>query len=97
MPNSRFFWTCQGERCPSLLRRIVRLAIPLTVFAAVIAVQFAAVCADSARRPNVVIFLADDLGYSDLGCYGSEIKTPNLDGLAKNGLRFTQFYNTARC
>jgi len=49
------------------------------------------------RRPNVVIFLADDLGYSDLGCYGGEIQTPNLDGLAKNGLRFTQFYNTARC
>ena len=48
-------------------------------------------------RPNVVILLADDLGYSDLGCYGSEIATPNLDALAKNGLRFTQFYNTARC
>jgi arylsulfatase len=43
------------------------------------------------------LILADDLGYSDLGCYGSEIATPNLDALAKNGLRFTQFYNTARC
>ena len=48
-------------------------------------------------RPNVVVILADDLGYSDLGCYGGEIETPVLDGLAKNGLRFTQFYNTARC
>jgi arylsulfatase len=48
-------------------------------------------------RPNVVLILADDLGYSDLGCYGSEIATPNLDGLANNGVRFTQFYNTARC
>src|SRR5213076_818118 len=48
-------------------------------------------------RPNVVVFLADDLGYSDLGCYGGDIQTPNLDALAKNGLRFTQFYNTARC
>ena len=47
--------------------------------------------------PNIVIILADDLGYSDLGCYGSEIETPNLDGLASDGLRFTQFYNTARC
>ena len=47
--------------------------------------------------PNIVIILADDLGFSDLGCYGSEIATPNLDSLAKNGLRFTQFYNTARC
>ncbi|MSR55423.1 MAG: hypothetical protein EXS09_19380 [Gemmataceae bacterium] len=48
-------------------------------------------------KPNVLIILADDMGYSDAGCYGSEIATPNLDGLAKNGLRFTQFYNTARC
>jgi len=51
----------------------------------------------NASRPNIVIVLADDLGYSDLGCYGGEIATPNLDGLARNGLRFTQFYNTARC
>lgn len=50
-----------------------------------------------AAKPNVVMILADDLGYSDLGCYGSDIATPNLDSLAKNGLRFTQFYNTARC
>ncbi len=49
------------------------------------------------QRPNVVLILADDLGYSDLGSYGSEIATPNLDGLAQNGVRFTQFYNTARC
>jgi len=48
-------------------------------------------------RPNVLIFLADDMGFSDAGCYGGEIATPNLDALARNGLRFTQFYNTARC
>lgn len=48
-------------------------------------------------KPNILLILADDLGYSDLGCYGSEIKTPHLDSLAKNGLRFTNFYNTARC
>lgn len=48
-------------------------------------------------RPNILLILADDLGYSDLGCFGSEIQTPNLDRLAQNGLRFTQFYNTARC
>jgi arylsulfatase len=48
-------------------------------------------------RPNIVVILADDLGFSDLGCYGGEIKTPNLDRLAAGGLRFTQFYNTARC
>jgi arylsulfatase len=51
----------------------------------------------NAAPPNIVIILADDMGYSDLGCYGGEIATPNLDGLAKNGVRFTQFYNTARC
>ncbi len=49
------------------------------------------------KRPNVVIILADDMGYSDINCYGGEIDTPNLDKLAKNGIRFTQFYNTARC
>jgi arylsulfatase A-like enzyme len=53
--------------------------------------------AAAAERPNIVFILADDLGYSDLGCYGSEIATPNLDRLATDGLRFTQFYNTARC
>ena len=48
-------------------------------------------------KPNILFIIADDLGYSDLGCYGGEIATPNLDGLAADGLRFTQFYNTARC
>jgi arylsulfatase A-like enzyme len=48
-------------------------------------------------KPNVIFILADDSGFSDLGCYGSEIATPNLDRLADNGLRFTQFYNTGRC
>lgn len=48
-------------------------------------------------KPNVMFILVDDSGYSDLGCYGSSIATPNLDGLAKNGIRFNQFYNTARC
>jgi arylsulfatase len=51
----------------------------------------------AATAPNIIFILADDLGYSDLGCYGSEIQTPQLDALAQNGIRFTQFYNTARC
>ena len=50
-----------------------------------------------AQRPNIIIIMSDDMGYSDIGCYGSEINTPKLDKLAKNGIRFTQFYNTARC
>jgi arylsulfatase len=53
--------------------------------------------AADAPRPNIVVILADDMGFSDIGCYGSEIPTPNLDRLAADGLRFTQFYNTARC
>ncbi len=53
--------------------------------------------AGAAARPNIVLILADDLGFSDLGCYGSEIATPNLDKLAAGGLRFTQFYTTPRC
>jgi arylsulfatase A-like enzyme len=50
-----------------------------------------------AKKPNFVVIVADDMGFSDAGCYGGEIKTPNLDQLAGNGLRFTRFYNTARC
>src|SRR5438045_237581 len=65
---------------------------------AVVAVAVAApVVAADAPRPNVLLILADDLGYSDLGCYGGEIATPNLDALAANGLRFRQFYNCTRC
>src|SRR5688572_17154360 len=48
-------------------------------------------------RPNILVVMTDDLGYSDLGCYGSEIETPNLDRLAAGGLRFSQFYNNAKC
>lgn len=53
--------------------------------------------APASRPPNFVIFLADDMGFSDAGCYGGEIATPNLDTLAAHGIRYTQFYNTARC
>jgi arylsulfatase len=65
------------------------------VFSPVLAVP----AAEPARglRPNVVVILADDMGFSDLGCYGSEISTPNIDRLAAGGIRFTQFYNNARC
>lgn len=52
---------------------------------------------DGAPRPNIIVILSDDMGFSDIGCYGGEIRTPVLDRLARGGLRFTQFYNTARC
>ena len=71
---------------------------PLIRLAAVIlATTVASAESAPASRPNVVILLADDLGFSDLGCYGGEIATPNLDRLAAGGLRFTSFYNTSRC
>ena len=51
----------------------------------------------AADRPNILIIMVDDMGFSDVGCYGSEIDTPNLDALATGGLRFSQFYNPAKC
>lgn len=53
--------------------------------------------ASQAARPNIIVILSDDMGFSDIGCYGGEARTPNLDSLAAGGIRFTQFYNTARC
>jgi len=67
---------------------------------AIVALFCAHVCTpslDAAARPNVIVILADDLGFADLGCTGGEIATPNLDRLAANGILFTQFYNTAKC
>ncbi len=52
---------------------------------------------EESKRPNIIVILADDMGYSDIGCFGSEIPTANLDSLAEDGLRFTQMYNSARC
>ena len=65
--------------------RLLRRLLPLLALAA------PAVAAATPPRPNVVVILTDDMGYSDLGCYGGEIATPNLDALAAGGLRFTQF------
>src|ERR1700740_2929504 len=64
---------------------------------AMLAVLTPAFALAAEKRPNIVVLLADDVGFSDIGCYGGEIRTPNLDALAAGGLRFTQFYNTARC
>ena len=53
--------------------------------------------AQEETRPNILLIVVDDMGFSDLGCLGSEIETPHLDELAMRGLRFTQFYNAGRC
>ncbi len=67
------------------------------LLAALLSFAFGIPAQAAAPRPNIILIMSDDMGFSDLGCYGSEIKTPNLDGLAKGGVRFTQFYNTGRC
>ncbi len=72
--------------------------IPITIaLAAVHGTTLANEKSDDTKSPNVLLILADDLGFSDLGCYGGEIATPNLDSIAASGLKFSQFYNTARC
>lgn len=73
--------------------RLLYLHLPLSILALLLATPPNVI----AEKPNIIFILADDSGFSDLGCYGSEIETPNLDGLAQNGLMFTQFYNTGRC
>ncbi len=67
--------------------------------ALVVAIVFLASADDTlgSQRPNIVLIMADDMGYSDIGCYGGEIRTPNIDRLARGGLRFSQFYNNALC
>ena len=64
---------------------------------ALAAVANAAAGVGTETPPNIVLIMSDDMGYSDIGCYGGEIDTPTLNSLAENGLRFTQYYNTARC
>ena len=77
--------------------RPVHFAFARLIVLAVVLAGFIPFADAQDPKPNVLIILADDLGYSDLGCYGGEIETPSLDRLAQRGLRFTQFYNTARC
>ena len=79
------------DRQPISLRTLLALTLPLALL------LFIAPATQAADPPNVVVIMVDDLGYSDIGCYGGEIDTPNLDSLASNGLRFSQFYNTAKC
>ena len=80
-------WNSVARRC-SLLLGCALIAVP---------VQLVDAKPPRDTRPNIILIMSDDMGYSDIGCYGSEIRTPNLDQLAADGLRFTQFYNTGRC
>jgi arylsulfatase A-like enzyme len=75
---------------------ISKTAFSLTIGAAALAACTHSNKSSVSSSPNIILIMSDDMGYSDIGCYGSEIKTPNLDRLAANGLRYTQFYNTAR-
>ena len=77
----------------SLLQRTLGLVVAGVVLAA----TSVAMAAETPRRPNIVIILGDDLGFADMGAFGSEIKTPNLDSLANDGVRFTNFYTHASC
>lgn len=70
----------------------------ITLLIALLLVPFASLrAANASAKPNIVVILVDDMGFSDIGCYGSEIPTPNLDALAADGLKYTRFYNTSRC
>ena len=77
-------------------QRLLRLLVVAGLFAACV-LPAGASAADASRRPNIVIILGDDLGFADMGAFGSEIKTPNLDSLANDGVRFTNFYTHASC
>jgi len=86
-----------SDHQPAKREWLVRCRLVILVAAAVIAGLDRPVVADRPERPNLVVILFDDLGFSDLGCYGGEMDTPALDRLAADGLRMTRFYNTGRC
>ncbi len=75
----------------------MKTLLPLICLVALVCTHRAFADSPASKRPNIIVILGDDMGFSDIGCYGGEIQTPNLDALASNGVRFTQFYNTARC
>ena len=80
---------------PSMNRRIKLVLVILTLASP--ATPLAAESATPPAKPNILIILVDDMGYSDIGCYGGEIRTPNIDRLATGGMKFSQMYNTAKC
>lgn len=89
-------WASALDGKPGRMRFLLK-TLGVFVMIATIAAPAMAAATDATRRPNIVIILGDDLGFSDMGSFGSEIKTPNLDSLADNGVRFTNFYTHATC
>ncbi len=93
-----------GGRFPHKCKPMSRKSV-YPFFRGILVVFFLTACAHQGaqtteerdKRPNIVLIMADDLGFSDIGCYGGEIQTPHLDSLAQNGLRFSNFYNISRC
>ena len=83
------------DRPLQLLLKLARII--LIISGAGMMIRPAVAAETNTLRPNIVLILADDMGYSDLGCFGSEISTPNLDRLAAEGIQFSEFYTTPRC
>ena len=80
-----------------MLRTRTTLAIAIVAFALWHVTVQQVASAKPPVKPNIVLIMVDDMGWSDLGCYGGEVQTPNVDQLAERGLRFTQFYNNGKC
>src|SRR4051794_7565745 len=87
----------QRSAAPPSFRPASLLLLKLFLSTLVLSILAAAAAVGAEARPNIVVIMADDMGFSDIGCYGSEIATPNIDRLAAEGMRFAQFYNTSRC
>ncbi len=94
LPNNSLNSVC--KHITSIVETTMKKLLTTLLLIAAVFLVCSSAYADS-TKPNILLIMADDLGFSDLGCYGGEIATPNLDSVAENGLRFTQFYNTARC
>jgi arylsulfatase A-like enzyme len=88
LPSERFQAALRGRNCPTIITLIQFCLFLFILEPSTFGIS---------NPPNILLIVADDLGYSDLGCYGGEIDTPNLDRLAVDGVRLTQFYNTGRC
>ena len=89
--------TCPINLQTMRIMTVLRYGCILAVCSQAFCPSTASAAKASGTRPNILLILADDLGYSDLGCYGGEIPTPSIDRIAKGGVRFSDFYNSARC